>query len=130
MVFPHWPASPAGNRQPVQEALAPPAPPPAVHAVPAPEPAPPSTQPPNQAPSALAEAPASGLPEANQPDPVPAVEPVAPARSWWRPRNRCWSRLSRRPTPLSAKPSTYNPKTSPPRTPSGTVTATNDPGSR
>jgi serine/threonine protein kinase len=114
----------AGNRQPVQEALAPPAPPPAVHAVPAPEPPPALTQPPSQAPSALAEAPASTLQDANQSDPVPAAEPVAPPALMAPPQQVLEPPQPPTIAPI-AKPPAYSPKTSPPRMPSGR-SATND----
>jgi serine/threonine protein kinase len=115
----------AGNRQPVREALAPPAPPPAVHAVPEPAPPAPPTQPPTQAPSALAEAPASSLPDASQSDPVPAAEPVAPPALMAPPQDVLEPPQPPTIAPI-AKPSTYNPKTSPPRVPPGRF-ATNDP---
>jgi hypothetical protein len=118
--------TPAGNPQPVQQALAPPAtPPPAVPlaAVPAPEQAPPSTQQPNQAPTTLAEAPALGLQEAKQSDPVLAVEPMTPSTFLAPPQQ-----VLEPPQPATiapvAKPS---PKTTPPRTPPGRL-ATSDPG--
>ena len=122
---PEWYFLAAGNRQPVREASIPPAPPPAVHAVPEPAPPAPPTQPPTQAPSALAEAPASSLPDVSQSDPVPAAEPVAPPALMAPPQE-----VLEPPQPPTiapvAKPSTYNPKTSPPRVPPGR-SATNDP---
>ena len=114
-----------GNQPPVQEALAPPPPAP-VAAIPTPEPAPALTQPPSQAPSALAEAPTSTLPDANQADPTPAAEPVAPPALMAPPQQ-----VLEPPQPPTvaptARPSTYNPKPSPPRVPTGR-SATNDAG--
>jgi serine/threonine protein kinase len=114
-----------GNPKPVQEASVPAPPPPAVHTVPAPEQAPPLTQQPNPAPSALAEAPASNLPEPNQSDPVPAVEPVPPSTSLAPP-----PRTVEQPPPAApvAKSPINYPKTGPQRTPTGRLIATNDSG--
>ena len=62
----------------------------------------PLVAPPPAVPSALAEAPALGLPEAKQSDRVP-TERTSPLRSWRR-RNRQQSSLSWRPTPLWPNP--------------------------
>ncbi len=105
--------TPDGKPQPVQEALAPTvAPPPAVPiaAVPAPEQVPPPIQQTNQAPSALADVPALSLPEAKQPDPVPAVEPMAPS-TFLAPPQQVLEQPPATVAPVAKPP----PKTSPPR---------------
>jgi PDZ domain len=84
----------------------------------------PLVAPPPAVPSALAEAPALGLPEAKQSDPVP-TERTSPS-TFLAPPQQAAEQPQLAPNAAVAKPS---PKTSPPHAPFGRM-ATNDPGAR